>query len=79
LNNDELAVMLGHIARHRGFRSNSKRDTAANAADETSKMQKAMEEAMARQLEKSSAAGPWCAPLPDGGVDTHAAVPLSRV
>ena len=35
--------MLGHIARHRGFRSNSKSEGGANAADETSKMKKAME------------------------------------
>ena len=40
---DELAVVLGHIARHRGFRSNSKNEAGANAADETSKMKKAME------------------------------------
>ncbi len=43
LTNDELAVVLGHIARHRGFRSNSKSEGNANAADETSKMKKAME------------------------------------
>lgn len=43
LTNDELAVALGHIARHRGFRSNSKSEASANAADETSKMKKAME------------------------------------
>ncbi len=43
LTNDELAVMLGHIARHRGFRSNSKSEAGVNAADETSKMKKAME------------------------------------
>jgi len=40
---DELAVVLGHITRHRGFRSNSKSEAGANAADETSKMKKAME------------------------------------
>ena len=40
---EEFAAVLGHIARHRGFRSNSKRDAGANAADETSKMKKAME------------------------------------
>ena len=44
LSDDEFAIVLGHIARHRGFRSNSKRDAAANAADETSKMKKAMEQ-----------------------------------
>lgn len=43
LTNDELAVVLGHIARHRGFRSNSKNEAGANAADEASKMKKAME------------------------------------
>ena len=43
LTNDELAIVLGHIARHRGFRSNSKSEGNANAADETSKMKKAME------------------------------------
>lgn len=44
LTGDELAVVLGHIARHRGFKSNSKSEGNANAADETSKMKKAMEE-----------------------------------
>jgi CRISPR-associated endonuclease Csn1 len=43
LTSDELAVVLAHIARHRGFRSNSKREATANAADETSKMKKAIE------------------------------------
>ena len=43
LTNDELSIVLGHIARHRGFRSNSKSEAGANAADETSKMKKAME------------------------------------
>ncbi len=38
----ELAVALGHIARHRGFRSNSKRDRGTNAADETSRMKTAI-------------------------------------
>lgn len=43
LSNDELSIVLGHIARHRGFKSNSKNEGNANAADETSKMKKAME------------------------------------
>jgi CRISPR-associated endonuclease Csn1 len=43
LTNDELAIVLGHIARHRGFKSNSKSEGNTNAADETSKMKKAME------------------------------------
>ncbi|MFT3810520.1 MAG: type II CRISPR RNA-guided endonuclease Cas9 [Micropepsaceae bacterium] len=38
LNGTELAVALGHIAKHRGFKSNSKRDKGANANDESSKM-----------------------------------------
>jgi CRISPR-associated endonuclease Csn1 len=43
LTNDELSVVLGHIARHRGFRSHSKSKAGANAADDTSKMKRAME------------------------------------
>src|SRR5262249_5999364 len=43
LTDDEFAVVLGHIASHRGFRSNSKRE-ASNAAGEPSKMKTAMEE-----------------------------------
>lgn len=43
LSGEEFAVALGHIARHRGFRSNAKRDRGANVADETSKMLKAIE------------------------------------
>jgi CRISPR-associated endonuclease Csn1 len=39
----EFAVVLGHIARHRGFRSNAKRDATANAADDSSKMKRAIE------------------------------------
>ncbi len=42
LTNPELATILGHIARHRGFRSNAKTETSSNAADETSKMRKAI-------------------------------------
>jgi len=42
LTGPEMAAALGHIARHRGFRSNSKRDRSANASDETSKMLKAI-------------------------------------
>ena len=34
----ELALALGHIAKHRGFKSNSKRDRGANAPAEQSKM-----------------------------------------
>jgi CRISPR-associated endonuclease Csn1 len=39
----ELAAVLGHIAKHRGFRSNAKQSAATNAADETSVMKKAIE------------------------------------
>lgn len=38
LRNTELAAALGHIARHRGFRSNSKNDRGNNADSETSQM-----------------------------------------
>jgi CRISPR-associated endonuclease Csn1 len=43
----ELAVALGHIGRHRGFRSNSKRDRG-NKASETSKMLGAIGQAQGR-------------------------------
>lgn len=43
LTNDEFALVLGHIARHRGFRSNSKSESNSNDPGETSKMKKAME------------------------------------
>lgn len=39
----ELAVVLGHIAKHRGFKSNSKRDRGQNAPDDQSKMLAAIE------------------------------------
>jgi CRISPR-associated endonuclease Csn1 len=38
----ELAVTLVHIAKHRGFKSNSKRDRGANAPKESSDMLKAI-------------------------------------
>ncbi len=44
----EMAAVLGHIARHRGFRSNTKSERGANAADETSKMLKAIDATRAR-------------------------------
>jgi CRISPR-associated endonuclease Csn1 len=40
LSGEELAVALGHIARHRGFRSNAK--TASNQPDDESVMKKAI-------------------------------------
>lgn len=43
LTNDEFALVLGHIARHRGFRSNAKSEGNPNDPGETSKMKKAME------------------------------------
>ena len=43
LTGPELAVALGHIAKHRGFRSNSKRDRGANAPKELSEMLGAIE------------------------------------
>ncbi len=38
LSRGELARALGHIAKHRGFRSNAKRDRGENAPQESSKM-----------------------------------------
>ena len=38
LRDDELAVALLHIAKHRGFRSNKKADTGQNASDDAKKM-----------------------------------------
>ncbi|MBX3497874.1 MAG: type II CRISPR RNA-guided endonuclease Cas9 [Alphaproteobacteria bacterium] len=43
LEGPELAVALGHIAKHRGFKSNSKRDRGKNANEESSKMLGAIE------------------------------------
>jgi CRISPR-associated endonuclease Csn1 len=43
LDRPELAAILGHIARHRGFRSNAKSERGANAADESSKMLSAID------------------------------------
>jgi CRISPR-associated endonuclease Csn1 len=48
LSGAELACVLGHIAKHRGFRSNAKQDAGANAPDETSKMKVAIEATRAR-------------------------------
>jgi CRISPR-associated endonuclease Csn1 len=44
----EFAAALGHIAVHRGFKSNSKRDRGANAADDSSKMLSAIAATQAR-------------------------------
>jgi CRISPR-associated endonuclease Csn1 len=43
LTGPEFAVALGHIAKHRGFKSNSKRDRGANAPKESSEMLSAIE------------------------------------
>jgi len=44
LTGPELAVALGHIAKHRGFKSNRKGERGANASDDSSKMLKAISE-----------------------------------
>lgn len=44
LTGPELAVALGHIAKHRGFKSNRKGERNANASDDSSKMLKAIGE-----------------------------------
>ncbi len=43
LTGPELAVALGHIAKHRGFKSNRKGERGANASDDSSKMLKAID------------------------------------
>lgn len=43
LSGPELAVALGHIAKHRGFKSNSKRERGANAPKDSSAMLKAIQ------------------------------------
>jgi CRISPR-associated endonuclease Csn1 len=48
LTGPELAVALGHIAKHRGFKSNRKGDRGANASDDSSKMLKAINETRGR-------------------------------
>ena len=44
LTGPELAIALGHIAKHRGFKSNRKGERGANANDDSSKMLKAINE-----------------------------------
>ncbi|MBN2752424.1 MAG: type II CRISPR RNA-guided endonuclease Cas9 [Rhodospirillaceae bacterium] len=48
LSGEELATVLLHIAIHRGFRSNSKRDKGRNAPKENSKMLSALEATTSR-------------------------------
>lgn len=48
LSGPELAVALGHIAKHRGFKSNRKGEGGTNAADDSSKMLKAIGETKER-------------------------------
>jgi len=52
----EFGVALGHIARHRGFKSNSKGSKANDPADDTSKMKKAIVEARDKLARFGSAA-----------------------
>ncbi|MBN8552000.1 MAG: type II CRISPR RNA-guided endonuclease Cas9 [Caulobacterales bacterium] len=44
LTGPELAIALGHIAKHRGFKSNSKRERGANAEGDAGKMLSAIKE-----------------------------------
>lgn len=48
LTGPEFAVALGHIAKHRGFKSNRKSERGANASDESSKMLKAISDTRER-------------------------------
>jgi CRISPR-associated endonuclease Csn1 len=52
----ELAVALGHIARHRGFKSNSKGAKTNDPADDTSKMKKAVNDTREKLARFGSAA-----------------------
>ncbi|ATQ67843.1 MULTISPECIES: type II CRISPR RNA-guided endonuclease Cas9 [Methylosinus] len=52
----ELAVALGHIARHRGFKSNSKGAKTNDPADDTSKMKRAVNETREKLARFGSAA-----------------------
>lgn len=60
----EFALALGHIAIHRGFRSNSKRDRTRNAADETSRMLSAIQ-AIQQRLSKWRTVGEMFARDPE--------------
>jgi CRISPR-associated endonuclease Csn1 len=64
LTGPELAIALGHIAVHRGFQSNSKRDQTANAPDETSRMMKSLAE-MQERLQRYRTVGLMFAAEPD--------------
>lgn len=64
LSPQEFAVALGHIARHRGFRSNAKRDRGANAADDSSKMLSAID-ATRERLSRWRTVGEMLARDPD--------------
>lgn len=48
LDGRELAALLLHVAKHRGFKSNSKRDRGANAPKDSSDMLKAIADTSAR-------------------------------
>ena len=60
----EFAVALGHVARHRGFRSNSKRERGANAPKDTSDMLAAID-ATRERLGRYENRGPDVRPRSD--------------
>ena len=57
LTGPELAVALGHIAKHRGFKSNRKGERNANASDDSSKMLKAIDQTRTERLNKYTTVG----------------------
>jgi len=57
LTGPELAVALGHIAKHRGFKSNRKGERNANAGDDSSKMLKAIDLTRTERLNKYTTVG----------------------
>lgn len=56
LSGPEMAVALGHIAKHRGFKSNAKRERGANAEGDAGKMLNAIKET-ASKLQNHSIVG----------------------
>jgi CRISPR-associated endonuclease Csn1 len=54
LRNEELAVILIHIAKHRGFKSNSKKDKSLGGGTETGKMLSAVSSLEARIAESGA-------------------------
>jgi CRISPR-associated endonuclease Csn1 len=70
LTGPEFAVALGHIARHRGFKSNSKRDRGANAPKDSSDMLQEIEKTRER-MKSYRTVGEMFASDPEFSVRKH--------